>query len=48
MSEKVQNERYHAEIRMSCIDMATRVVGAYPQEDILEVASRIYNFVKNG
>lgn len=54
--QKLVNER-DQQMRLTCIDMATRVVGKPEyfmvedkmkkhQEDVVEVASRIYEFVK--
>lgn len=54
--QKLENER-DQQMRLTCIDMATRVVGKPEyfmvedkmekhQEDVVEVANRIYEFVK--
>lgn len=54
--QKLENER-DQKMRLTCIDMATRVVGKpeylmvkdkweKQQEDVVEVANRIYEFVK--
>ena len=54
-SKKLENER-NQHMRMQCIDYATRVVGKpeylltgekweKKQEDVVEVATRIYEFV---
>jgi len=55
-SKKLENERYQQEMRIRCIDYATRVVGKpeylnnhgkweKQQEDVVKVAERIYKFV---
>ena len=55
-SKELENERYQQEMRIRCIDYATRVVGKpeylmvgekweKQQEDVVKVAERIYKFV---
>jgi len=55
-SNELENERYQQEMRIRCIDYATRVVGKpeylmvgkkweKQQEDVVKVAERIYKFV---
>ncbi len=54
--QKLENERYQQEMRIRCIDYATRVVGKpeylntdgkweKQQEDVVKVAKQIYEFV---
>jgi hypothetical protein len=56
-SKELENERYQQEMRIWCIDYATRVVGKpeyfntdgkweKQQEDVVKVAKQIYEFVK--
>ena len=56
-SKELENERYQQEMRIRCIDYATRVVGKpeylntdgkweKQQEDVVKVAKQIYEFVK--
>jgi hypothetical protein len=56
-SGKLENERYQQEMRIRCIDYATRVVGKpeylningkweEQQKDVVKVAKQIYEFVK--
>ena len=56
-SSKLENERDQQEMRIRCIDYATRVVGKpeylntdgkweKQQEDVVKVAKQIYEFVK--
>jgi hypothetical protein len=55
-SKELENERYQQEMRIRCIDYATRVVGKpeyfmvgekweKQQEDVVKVAKQIYEFV---
>lgn len=55
-SSKLENERHQQEMRIRCIDYATRVVGKpeylstdgkweKQQEDVVKVAKQIYEFV---
>jgi hypothetical protein len=56
-SKELENERNQQEMRIRCIDYATRVVGKpeylntdgkweKQQEDVVKVAKQIYEFVK--
>ena len=56
-SKELENERNQQEIRIRCIDYATRVTGKpeylntdgkweKQQEDVVKVAKQIYEFVK--
>ena len=56
-SKELENERNQQEMRIRCIDYATRVVGKTEylhtdgkwekqQEDVVKVAKQIYEFVK--
>lgn len=57
-SKELVNERNQQEMRIRCIDYATRVVGKpeylmvgkkweKQQEDVVKVAKKIYEFVKS-
>ena len=56
-SKELENERNQQEMRIRCIDYATRIVGKpeyldtdgkweKQQEDVVKVATKIYEFVK--